>query len=110
MSPVHYNASGIVDLERKPPVVWIHGSEDEVVADGSLFDLATLGQMGAIPGWPGEDVLPPQPMVQQRRAVLGRYEANGGRVTEVALEGADHGIPLSLPGRAADELRGVMVR
>ena len=80
MSPKYYDASGIVDLDRRPPITWIHGSEDKVVADGSMFDLATLGQLGAVPGWPGEDVLPPQPMVQQTRAVLDEYRENGGKV------------------------------
>lgn len=108
MSPKWYNAAGIADLARKPAVVWIHGSEDKVVANGSLFDLATLGQMGVIPGWPGDDVLPPQPMVDQTRAVLERYRAGGGEVTEVFLEGEDHGIPLAVPGRVADEIRKVI--
>lgn len=110
MSPKWYDASAIVELERKPPVVWIHGSEDKVVANGSLFDLATLGQLGAIPGWPGADVLPPQPMVDQTRAVLERYRANGGEVTEVFLEGEDHGIPLAVPARVADEIGRVLIR
>lgn len=110
MSPKYYDASGIVGLDRKPPIVWLHGSEDKVVADGSLFDLATLGQLGAVPGWPGADVLPPQPMVQQTRAVLDAYRANGGDATEVALEGIDHGIPLAVPGRVADEITRVLVR
>ena len=110
MSPKFYDASGIVDLDRKPAITWIHGSEDKVVADGSLFDLATLGQMGAVPGWPGEDVLPPQPMVQQTRSVLDTYRANGGEVTEVALEGVDHGIPLAVPGRVAQEISRTLVR
>ena len=110
MSPKYYDASAIVDLARKPAIVWIHGNEDKVVADGSLFDLATLGQMGAVPGWPGEDVLPPQPMVQQTRAVLDAYQAGGGEVTEVALTGVDHGIPLAVPGRVADEITRVLVR
>lgn len=110
MVPKHFNASGIVDLATKPPVVWIHGSEDKVVGDASLFDLATLGQMGAVPGWPGADVLPPQPMVQQTRAVLDAYRAHGGQVTEVALEGIDHGIPLAVPGRVAEEISAVLVR
>lgn len=110
MSPKYYDASGIVDLERKPAITWIHGSEDRIVADGSLFDLATLGQLGVVPGWPGEDVLPPQPMVQQTRAVLEAYRANGGPVTEVALEGEDHGIPLAVPGRVAREVTAILVR
>lgn len=110
MSPRWYDASGIVDLERKPPVVWIHGSDDKVVANGAMFDLATLGQMGAIPGWPGEDVMPPQPMVDQTRAVLERYRDGGGEVTEVFLEGQDHGIPLAVPGRVAEEISKALVR
>lgn len=110
MSPKWYNASAIADLERKPPVVWIHGSEDKVVSNASLFDLATLGQLGAIPGWPGADLLPSQPMVDQTRAVLQRYRANGGEVTEVFLEGEDHGLPLAVPGRVADEIMRLLVR
>ena len=110
MAPKYYNSSAIVDLERKPPVVWIRGTEDKVVADGSLFDLATLGQMGVIPGWPGDDVLPPQPMDGQMRAVLERYRAGGGEATEVALEGIDHGIPLAVPGRVVEEMTRVLVR
>ena len=110
MSPKYYDASGIVDLDRRPPITWIHGSEDKVVADGSMFDLATLGQLGAVPGWPGEDVLPPQPMVQQTRAVLDAYRAAGGEVKEVAIEGEDHGIPLSVPGRVAEEITALLVR
>ena len=34
----------------------------------------------------------------------------GGTVTEVALQGADHGIPLALPGRVAQEITAVLVR
>ena len=49
-----------------------------MIGDASMFDLAQLGKLGVIPGWPGEDVLPAQPMNQQIRAVLDRYRANGG--------------------------------
>ncbi|HHU40120.1 MAG TPA: alpha/beta hydrolase [Propionibacterium sp.] len=110
MSPKYYDASAIVDLDRKPAVTWIHGSDDKVVSDASMFDLATLGQLGAVPGWPGADVMPPQPMVQQTRAVLDAYRSAGGTVTEVALEGVDHGIPLAVPGRVAKEITRILVR
>lgn len=110
MTPDHFDSSGIVELEPKPPVVWLHGTEDQVVSDRSLFDLATLGEMGAIPGWPGADVLPPQPMVKQMRAVLADYQARGGQVREVALDGVGHGIPLEVPGRVADELMSLLDR
>jgi pimeloyl-ACP methyl ester carboxylesterase len=74
-----------------------------------MFDLATLGELGAIPGWPGADVLPPQPMVAQMRAVLAEYEARGGTVREVALEGVGHGIPLEVPGRVAKEILALLL-
>lgn len=86
MAPSYHDVSGIVDLAVKPPVLWVHGTKDAIVADESLFDLATLGKLGAIPGWPGEDVAPPQPMKVQTRAVLDRYAANGGSYREVELD------------------------
>lgn len=104
MSPRWYDASGIVDVEPKPPVTWIHGTADQVVGDASMFDLATLGQLGAVPGWPGADVMPPQPMATQTRAVLRRYAANGGTTREVPLDGVGHGIPVAAPRAVADEI------
>ncbi|MGB1286403.1 MAG: alpha/beta hydrolase [Aggregatilineales bacterium] len=77
-------------LETKPPVLWIRGDSDQIVADGSLFDLATYGKMGVIPGYPGEDVLPPQPMIGQTRKVLETYAENGGSYKEVVIEDAGH--------------------
>lgn len=90
MAPQYFDVSGIVDLAVKPPILWIHGDKDSIVADLSFFDLNTLGQVGVIPGWPGADVAPPQPMKVQTRAVLDRYRANGGTYTEVALPEAGH--------------------
>ena len=86
MAPQYHDVSGIVDVAVKPPVLWVHGSKDAIVADHSMFDLAQLGSLGAVPGWPGSDVAPPQPMVAQTRAVLDRYAAAGGRYVEVLLD------------------------
>ena len=110
MAPTRFDASGIVDLEVKPPITWLHGTVDQIVSDTSLFDLGTLGSMGAVPGWPGAEVVPSQPMVAQMRAVLERYAANGGVVREVALEGIGHGIPLEVPERVAREIMANAVR
>ncbi len=90
LSPKYCNWAGIVDLEPKPPILWTHGSADIVIADGSPWEMGTLGQLGAIPGWPGPEVFPPQPMVAQIRAVLERYAAAGGRVETEILEGSGH--------------------
>ncbi|UYN83987.1 MAG: alpha/beta hydrolase [Microcella sp.] len=90
MAPTNFNASAIVDLEHKPAVLWIRGSADAIVSDGSFFDLNMLGQVGVIPGWPGADVAPPQPMVTQTRDVLERYVAHGGASRELVFEGCGH--------------------
>src|SRR5919204_484870 len=34
--------SGIIDIDPKPPILWTHGTNDIVIADGSSWDLATL--------------------------------------------------------------------
>lgn len=90
VSGLYADTSGIVDIDPKPPVLWIHGANDLIVGDNSMFDAGALGQLGAIPGWPGEEVIPPQPMIGQTRAVLERYAANGGRFEEVVFENCGH--------------------
>jgi pimeloyl-ACP methyl ester carboxylesterase len=83
--------AGIVDIDPKPPVLWTHGTADIVVSDGSAWDMATLGRMGVVPGWPGDDAFPAQPMVTQIRQVLERYRDAGGQVRTEMFEGSGHG-------------------
>lgn len=99
MSGVRLDLTGIVDLLNKPAILWVHGSVDAIVGDESFFDLHTLGKHGIIPGWPGEDVAPPQPIIAQTREVLGRYSADGGEVREELFEGAGHSPHLDDPER-----------
>ena len=89
-APTVFDVSGIVDLPVKPPVLWIRGDADQIISDTSVFDLAFLGSVGAVPGWPGAESCPPQPMVTQTRAVLDRYAATGGAYREVVLPGVGH--------------------
>ncbi|MDT0215308.1 alpha/beta hydrolase [Rothia sp. ARF10] len=106
MSPRWFRvAEALVDLDPKPPVEWVWGSADAIVSDTSLFDMAHLGQLGVVPGWPGLEACPPQPMVGQTRAVLERYAAAGGTFTETRLEGCGHSPHLERPAevRAALE-------
>jgi pimeloyl-ACP methyl ester carboxylesterase len=91
LSPKYCNWADIVALEPKPPVLWTHGTADIVVADGSAWEMGTLGKMGFVPGWPGEEVFPPQPMVTQIRNVLTEYGRRGGRVRMEMFEGSGHG-------------------
>jgi pimeloyl-ACP methyl ester carboxylesterase len=90
LSGKYCNWAGIVDIDPKPPVLWTHGTADIVVSDNSAWEMGTLGKLGVLPGWPGEDVFPPQPMVAQIRAVLERYRDAGGHVTMEMFEGSGH--------------------
>jgi pimeloyl-ACP methyl ester carboxylesterase len=81
----------------KPPVLWIHGDSDMIVGDNSMFDVAALGKLGYVPGWPGDEVCPPQPMVGQTRAVLARYAAAGGSYREVLLADCAHSPHIEKP-------------
>jgi pimeloyl-ACP methyl ester carboxylesterase len=75
---------------NKPPVLWVRGDSDMIVSDNSFFDFGTLGKLGYVPGWPGEEVYPPQPMVSQTRNVLDQYKANGGSYEEVVIAETGH--------------------
>jgi len=91
LSPKYCSWADIVDFEPKPPVLWTHGTADIVVADGSAWEMGTLGKMGFVPGWPGEEAFPPQPMVTQIRNVLTEYGKRGGRVRMEMFDGSGHG-------------------
>ncbi|MEM7721596.1 MAG: alpha/beta fold hydrolase [Pseudomonadota bacterium] len=84
------NPLGFCDVTPKPPILWIRGADDVVVSDTSMFDLGTLGQLGAVPGWPGAEVMPPQPMITQTRAALDSYAAKGGTYREEVLTDCGH--------------------
>ena len=61
--------------------------------------VAYLGSLGAIPGWPGDQAWPPQPLLAQTRAVLNGYAVAGGLYREVVIEDAGHGPRLDQPER-----------
>jgi pimeloyl-ACP methyl ester carboxylesterase len=96
-SPKYFNTSNIVDMPVKPPVLWVRGDSDQIASDNSLFDFGTLGKLGFVPGWPGEDIYPPQPMVSQMRTVLDKYQANGGKSTEVVISDTAHSSHIEKP-------------
>ncbi len=91
MSPKWCNTSAFGDVAAPVRVLWIRGDEDQVVSDQSMFDFGTLGKLGAVPGWPGEATVPPQPMIAQTRRVFERRRARGGALREVVLSGVGHG-------------------
>lgn len=90
LSPKYGSLAAFADIAPKPPVLWARGADDRLVSDTAAADPAALGKLGVIPGWPGDEVCPPQPMIRQIRAVLDRYRANGGTYEEVVFEDCGH--------------------
>jgi pimeloyl-ACP methyl ester carboxylesterase len=87
----------LIAAQPKPPILWIRGSHDMIVSDNSMFDLGALGKMELVPGWPGDDVYPPQPMVSQTRSVLEQYATKGGRFEEHVIQDTAHGPHIEKP-------------
>ena len=97
LAPCFLDLSPLRDIENKPPILWLRGADDVIVSDASLFDFGNLGQLGAVPGWPGADAYPAQPMVAQTRALLDDYRARGGDVAEQVIEGVGHSPHIEAP-------------
>ncbi len=104
VSAKYLDVSGIVHLQNKPPILWIRGENDLIIADRSLSDPAVLGEMELIANWPGNTVYPAQPMVSQMRNVLKQYQKNRGTYREVAMKNVGHSPFLEKPDHTLSEL------
>lgn len=91
LSPKYLDQRALAKIDPKPPILWLRGSDDQIVSDRSMFDFGVLGELGVVPGWPGADVYPAQPMVGQMRRVLERYAAGGGSWRELVFDECGHG-------------------
>ena len=105
LSPKYCDLSGLASIAPQPPIFWAHGDADLLVSDSAAADPAALGKAGVIPGWPGDEVCPPQPMLTQLRAVLDQYRANGGSYEERIFADCGHA-PLI---EKADEFRAALL-
>lgn len=45
----YFDASDLVEIEPKPPILWIRGADDLIVSDNAMFDMAALGRWGPFP-------------------------------------------------------------
>lgn len=90
LSPKYCHISLFASLNPKPPVLWIRGADDQIVSDRSLSEPGTLGAMGIIPDWPGNEVFPSQPMLGQIRTMLDEYRRQGGSYEEHILANTGH--------------------
>ncbi len=80
----------ILAAESKRKVLWIYGADDVAVSNSATSDPGTWGPTGRLPGFPGAEEYPPQPMMEQIRTVLDDYTRLGGSYQEVAVKGSGH--------------------
>ncbi len=91
LSPKYVRAvRPLLDTADKVDLLWIRGSHDLAVADRAAGDPGTWGPTNLVPGYPGEDAYPSQPMLAQTRAVLDQYANAGGSYREVVIDGCGH--------------------
>ncbi|MBX6341276.1 MAG: alpha/beta hydrolase, partial [Thermomicrobiaceae bacterium] len=104
LSPRYLDLGPFARVDPRPPVLWVRGADDLIVSDTSMLDFGYLGQIGAVPGWPGAEVYPPQPMVAQMRALLEAYRAAGGAYEEHVVAACGHSPHVERP----DEFRRLL--
>ncbi len=80
----------ILAADSKVKVLWIYGAEDVAVSNSAASDPGTWGPTGRLPGFPGADRYPPQPMMEQIRTLLNAYAGSGGFYEEIAVKGSGH--------------------
>ena len=107
-SPKYCDLSGFAAITPRPPVLWIRGDSDQIISDTSLLDFGTLGQLGAVPGWPGAEVYPSQPMVSQMRGVLEAYQSAGGSFREEVVANSGHSPHIEQPAVFRELLLGFL--
>nr|VFK28758.1 MAG: alpha/beta hydrolase fold [Candidatus Kentron sp. MB]VFK33309.1 MAG: alpha/beta hydrolase fold [Candidatus Kentron sp. MB]VFK76097.1 MAG: alpha/beta hydrolase fold [Candidatus Kentron sp. MB] len=91
LSPKHApQVENLYAAYPKTSILWIRGSHDLLISNRSAFDPAIAGAEGLLPGWPGDALYPPQPMLDQIRTVLENYAAAGGAYREVILQDTGH--------------------
>ena len=88
-----YNQSLLHDFlntKPKPPLLWIHGADDNIISDASFSDPGYQGKMQLREGWPGEEKYPPQPMESQIKYSLAEYQSKGGKVYRKQIDDCGH--------------------
>jgi pimeloyl-ACP methyl ester carboxylesterase len=92
MSPKYIDnlVERILASEPKMHALWAYGANDLAVSNSAGSDPGTWGPSGRLPGFPGAEAYPPQPMMDQIRKMLDDYSAAGGSYNEVAISGSGH--------------------
>jgi pimeloyl-ACP methyl ester carboxylesterase len=95
---------------RKPPLLWIHGKDDKIIADKSFSDPGYQGKMELREGWPGEDIYPPQPMLSQISYALESYSSVGGMVINKRIADCGHTPFIEKPGQSKAAVQSLLNR
>jgi len=80
----------ILAAKDKVNVLWIYGADDVAVSNSAASDPGTWGPTGRLPGYPGAEEYPPQPMMEQIRTLLDAYAGSGGYCEEIAIKDSGH--------------------
>ena len=80
----------ILAAEPRVHALWTYGAVDLAVSNSAASDPGTWGPTGLLPGFPGSDAYPSQPMMDQIRKMLDDYSRHGGSYDEVAIECSGH--------------------
>lgn len=94
-----------ISTDKKPPILWLHGNDDRIIANESYSDAGFQGKMGLLENWPGEEIFPPQPMKDQITHVLDLYTASGGYVNTSFIEDSGHTPYIENPEKTLLELK-----
>jgi pimeloyl-ACP methyl ester carboxylesterase len=92
MSPKYVDnlVERILASEPKVHALWAYGADDLAVSNSAGSDPGTWGPTGRLPGFPGSEAYPPQPMMEQIRKMLDDYFMAGGSYDEVAIKDSGH--------------------
>lgn len=92
MSPKYVDnlVDRILASEPKVHALWSYGADDLAVSNSAGSDPGTWGPTGRLPGFPGLEIYPPQPMMDQIRKMLDDYSAVGGSYIEAVIEDSGH--------------------
>lgn len=88
----------VIETPEKPPLLVILGADDPIISDMPGPDAGAQGKLGLIPGWPGDETFPPQPVRSQVLATLARYTERGGRVELQTIADCGHSPHIEKPG------------
>lgn len=89
----------VLDSTEKPPLLFIIGADDLAISNAAASDAGLQGKLGYRPGWPGEALFPPQPMLLQLQYVLHKYEERGGAVAQERFDNCGHSPFIEQPRR-----------